>query len=446
MSTLKEILIPDIGDIEQAEVIEILVAPEDRVTAEEPLITLESDKATMEIPSPHTGVIRELKVTVGDKVTQGDLILILEVADELGAPATETSTSSLSAPEQAETVPVTPDTALPSRQIEAAAESTPLPGEKALSPPPVPPKSTDENTSKPHASPAVRRISRELGVDLTQVTGSGPKGRILKGDVQLFVKGAMAKAEEIPSHDLVLPKMPAVDYTKFGEIKIRPLPRIKTLSGTNLHRNWLTIPHVTQFDEADITDLEAFCKAQTKDSSQQSFKLTLLAFLMKATVVALKKYPHFNASLDPGGKNLVIKKYFHIGFAVDTNAGLVVPVVRNADCKGLFDLARELSELGTKAREKRLTPADMQGGSFTISSLGGIGGTAFTPIVNAPEVAILGVSRAAMKPVYSDGEFVPRLILPFSLSYDHRVIDGADGVRFTRYLSNMLSDIRNLSL
>jgi len=419
LSTLKEILIPDIGDIEQAEVIEILVAPGDSVTAEEPLITLESDKATMEIPSPHAGIIRELKMTVGDKVAQGDPILTMELTEELETPATETGMSGQSASTQVETV---------------------------VTPPPIPPKSTDKTTAKPHASPAVRRISREFGVDLTQVRGSGPKGRILKEDVQRFVKGAMAKAENIPSHNPILPEMPTVDYSQFGETETRPLPRIKTLSGANLHRSWLTVPHVTQFDEADITDLEAFRKAQAKESSQQGVKLTLLAFLMKATVVALKKHPNFNASLDPGGKNLIIKRYFHIGFAVDTDAGLVVPVVRNADCKGLFDLARELDELGTKAREKRLTPAEMQGGSFTISSLGGIGGTAFTPIVNAPEVAILGISQAAMKPVYSDGEFIPRLILPFSLSYDHRVIDGADGVRFTCYLSDVLSDIRNLSL
>lgn len=434
MSTLKEILIPDIGDIEQVEVIEILVAPGDRVTAEEPLITLESDKAAMEIPSPQAGIIRELKVAVGNKVTQGDPILTVEVPDELGAPATETGASGLSTPERAGAAP------------SSAGGPKPLPGEKAPSPPPVPPKSADKTTSKPHAGPSVRRITRELGVDLTQVTGSGPKGRILKEDVQLFVKGTMAKAKGIPGHDPVLPEMPAIDYTRFGKIETQPLPRIKTLSGANLHRSWLTVPHVTQFDEADITDLEAFRKAHAEDSSQQGFKLTLLAFLMKASIVALKKYPHFNASLDPDGKNLVIKKYFHIGFAVDTGAGLVVPVVRNAYCKGLFDLARELSELGAKAREKELTPADMQGGSFTISSLGGIGGTAFTPIVNAPEVAILGVSRAAMRPVYRDGEFIPRLILPFSLSYDHRVIDGADGVRFTRYLSDVLSDIRSLSL
>lgn len=434
MSTLKEILIPDIGDIEQAEVIEILVASGGHVTAEEPLITLESEKVAMEIPSPYAGVVKELRLAVGDMVTQSDLILTLEVADELESPVPETDIST------------TPDTAPPLQQAESTTESPSLSGEKTSSPPTIPAEATDDSTQKPHASPAVRRISRELGVDLTQVTGSGPKGRILKEDVQCFVKGTLANIKEVSNQNPSQPKMPAIDYSKFGEIETCPLSRIKILAGANLQRSWQAVPLVTQFDEADITDLEVFRKAHIKESPQQSFKLTLLAFLMKAAVVALRKYPHFNASLDADAKNLVIKKYFNIGVAMDTDAGLVVPVVRNAACKGLFDMARELSELTIKARDKKLTPADMQGGSFTISSLGGIGGTAFTPIVNVPEVAILGVSKAVMKPVYNNGEFVPRLILPFSLSYDHRVIDGAESVRFTRYLSDLLSDIRNLSL
>jgi pyruvate dehydrogenase E2 component (dihydrolipoamide acetyltransferase) len=314
---------------------------------------------------------------------------------------------------------------------------------------PVPFEPTAEPASfKPHASPSVRKFARELGVDLTKVTGSGPKGRILSGDVQAFVKGVMTKAPAPASAaaatggalPFTLLEWPKVDFAKFGPVEAKPLSRIKRISGANLHRNWVSIPHVTQFDEADITELEAFRKASSADSEKQGFKLTLLAFLLKACMTALRQHPDFNASLD--GETLVVKKYYHIGVAVDTPDGLVVPVIRDVDRKGVFDLARELAEVSKLARDKKLKPGDMQGGTFSISSLGGIGGTAFTPIINAPEVAILGVSRSAMRPVFKDGQFVPRLMLPLSLSYDHRVIDGASAARFTSYLASVLSDIR----
>ena len=307
--------------------------------------------------------------------------------------------------------------------------------------------------SKPHASPSIRLFARELGVDLARVQGSGPKGRILKEDVQAFVKGVIAggapgKAAPAPSAALpfdVLP-WPEVDFAKFGPVEVKPLARIQKLSGPNLHRNWISIPHVTQFDEADITDLETFRKSNAAETEKQGFKLTMLAFLIKACVTALRQYPQFNSSLDKGGENLVIKKYFHIGVAVDTPEGLVVPVIRDADRKGVFDLARELGDVSKLARERKLKPGDMQGGTFSISSLGGIGGSAFTPIINAPEVAILGVSKSQFRPVWSGKEFAPRLMLPLSLSYDHRVIDGASAARFTAYLANVLSDIRRTLL
>ena len=314
----------------------------------------------------------------------------------------------------------------------------------------MPREPREEVVSKPHASPSIRLFARELGVDLARVQGSGPKGRILKEDVQGFVKGALAgksaKAEAGGSTPFQLPAWPEVDFAKFGPIELKPLSRIQKLSGPNLHRNWVSIPHVTQFDEADITDLEAFRKSNTAETEKQGFKLTMLAFLIKACVTALRQHPQFNASLEPGGANLVIKKYFHIGVAVDTPEGLVVPVVRDADRKGVFDLARELAEISRLAREKKLKPGDMQGGTFSISSLGGIGGTGFTPIINAPEVAILGVSKSQTRPVWNGKEFAPRLMLPLALSYDHRVIDGASAARFTAYLANVLSDIRRTLL
>ena len=432
--------VPDIGDFKEVEVIEVLVKPGDSVGKEQSLITLESDKATMEIPSPSAGVVRELKIKVGDKVSKGSPILVLS-ATAGAAPAAPATPPSTSAPAK-----------VPSRP---AAASTPA---AAPAPRPVPREPQEEIGAKPHASPSVRKFARELGVDLHQVQGSGPKGRILHTDVQGFVKAALSRAPApvaakaggaLPFN---LPAWPEVDFAKFGPIETKQLPRIQKLSGPYLHRNWISIPHVTQFDEADITDLEAFRKAQTAETEKKGFKLTMLAFMIKACVTALRQFPVFNSSLDKSGDNVVIKKYYHVGVAVDTPGGLVVPVVRDADRKGVFDLANELSDISKLAREGKLKPGDMQGGTFSISSLGGISGTAFTPIINAPEVAILGVSRSVLKPVFSGkgekGEdlFKARLMLPLSLSYDHRVIDGATAARFSGFLVSVLSDIRKLIL
>ncbi len=447
MSSIKEIKVPDIGDFKEVDVIEVLVKPGDAVAKEASLITVESDKATMEIPSPAAGVVKELKVKIGDKVTEGSMILLLEESE--GAAA---------APQPSKATEV-PAAAAPAPQPAAAPAPVPAAQSPALPihrPAPVQLEPAAETSAfKPHASPSVRKFARELGVDLAKVRASGPKGRITQADVQAFVKGVIAQA---PAAALAaaapaggvpfnLPEWPQVDFAKFGPVELKPLSRIKKLSGANLHRNWISIPHVTQFDEADITELEAFRKDSGAASEKQGFKLTMLAFLIKACVTALRQFPEFNASLDAGGENLVLKKYFHIGVAVDTPDGLVVPVIRDADRKGVYDLARELAELSKLARDKKLKPGDMQGGTFSISSLGGIGGTAFTPIINAPEVAILGVSRSAMRQVWvggkgGAGEFKPRLMLPLSLSYDHRVIDGASAARFTSYLASVLSDIR----
>ncbi len=417
--------VPDIGDFKEVEVIEVLVKPGDSIEKEQSLITLESDKATMEIPSPAAGQVKEIKLRVGDKVSKGSPILVL--------------------------------TDSPTRDVAPAAPKTQAAAE-APKPPPAPPPPTrpvpreprEETATKPHASPSVRKFARELGVDLARVRASGPKGRILHADVQGFVKGALAgvpapgPAAKAGGAGLPfnLPAWPEVDFAKFGPIETQPLSRIQKLSGPYLHRNWISIPHVTQFDEADVTDLEAFRKAQTAETEKRGFKLTLLAFLIKACVTALKQYPQFNASLDKSGENVILKKYYHIGVAVDTPGGLVVPVVRDADRKGVFDLAKELAEISRLARDSKLKAGDLQGGTFSISSLGGVGGTAFTPIINAPEVAILGVSRSNMRQVWNGKEFVARLMLPLSLSYDHRVIDGATAARFTTYLSSVLSDIR----
>jgi len=433
---MKEVLVPDIGDFDEVAVIEVLVKPGDAVAKEQSLITLESDKASMEIPSPEAGVVRELKLKVGDKVSEGSLILVL---DEAGA-----------APAAREAAPAP---APASSAVEFPAATRELPLAPAAHPRPVPREPREEIVSKPHASPSIRLFSRELGVDLARVQGSGPKGRILREDVQAFVKGvisasAPAKAAVAPAAALpfsVLP-WPEIDFAKFGPVEVKPLSRIQKLSGANLHRNWISIPHVTQFEEADITDLEAFRKSNTAETEKQGFKLTMLAFLIKACIPALRQYPQFNSSLDKGGENLIVKKYFHIGVAVDTPEGLVVPVIRDADRKGVFDLARELADVSKLARDRKLKPGDLQGGTFSISSLGGIGGTAFTPIINAPEVAILGVSKSQLRPVWSGKEFAPRLMLPLALSYDHRVIDGASAARFAAYLANVLSDIRRTLL
>jgi pyruvate dehydrogenase E2 component (dihydrolipoamide acetyltransferase) len=438
---MSQVVVPDIGDFKDIEVIEVLVKPGDAVEKEQSLITLESDKATMEIPSPEAGVVKELKVKTGDKVSQGSPILVLDAREAPSRSASvEKSAAKAPAPEKPAPTPAAPAAAAPVAAVPAPA------------PRPVPREPHDEVSAKPHASPSVRKFARELGVDLTRVQGSGPKGRILHTDVQAFVKGALSKvptqvtAKAGGGLPFNLPPWPEVDFAKFGPIELKPLARIQKLSGPYLHRNWISIPHVTQFDEADITDLEAFRKAQTAETEKKGFKLTMLAFMIKACVTALRQFPQFNASLDKSGENLVIKKYYHIGVAVDTSGGLVVPVVRDADRKGVFDLAHELADISKLARDGKLKPGDLQGGTFSISSLGGVGGTLFTPIINAPEVAILGVSRSGMKPVWNGKEFAPRLILPLSLSYDHRAIDGATAARFTTFLVSVLSDIRKLIL
>ena len=434
MANLVEVKVPDIGDFADIPVIEILVKVGDTIKKEDSLVSLESDKATMEVPSSHSGVVKEIRVKLGDKVSMGSLVAIVEEAAGVVAAAPAPATK------------VDPP--------QAAAPSTPAP---AAAPPPVTvpasvpaAKASSGDGVVPthvHASPSIRKLAREFGVDLGKVKGSGIKGRITEEDVKGFVKTELAKpGSGTGGGAFAMPQMPFVDFSKFGEIETRALSRIKKLSGANLHRNWVTIPHVTQQDEADITEVEAFRVKTNEEIAKSSVKVTMLAFLIKASVAALKKYPEFNASLEPGGENLVLKKYFNIGFAADTPNGLVVPVIKNADRKSVIDIAKEMNELAAKAREGKLSPAEMQGGCFSISSLGGIGGTFFTPIINAPEVAILGVSRAAMKPVWNGREFEPRLILPMSLSYDHRVVDGAAGARFSTYLASLMSDIRKLVL
>jgi pyruvate dehydrogenase E2 component (dihydrolipoyllysine-residue acetyltransferase) len=430
---MREVLVPDIGDFKDVEVIEILVKPGDSVAQEQSLVSLESDKATMEIPSPEAGVVESITVKVGDKVSEGSLILKLEPGESKKEAVREAKKEP---PRAAPPAPAASSIVAP---IITHAEPVPLAPKEAV-------------RSLPHASPSIRKFARELGVDLGRVQGGGPKGRIVKEDVQAFVKGALAGkpapagAPSAKGGGLDVLPWPEVDFAKFGPIELRARSRIKKLSAANLHRNWVMIPHVTQFDAGDITELEAFRKSNTAETEKRGFKLTMLAFLIKASVNALRQFPEFNASLDKTGENLVLKKYFHIGVAVDTPDGLVVPVVRDADRKGVFDLARELSEISKLARDKKLKPGDMQGGTFSISSLGGIGGSAFTPIINAPEVAILGVSKSQLRPVWNGKEFAPRLMLPLALSYDHRVIDGALAARFTAYLANVLSDIRRTLL
>lgn len=454
MAALQDILVPDIGDFKNVEIIEVSVKAGDRINEDDPLITLESDKASMEVPSPRSGTVAEVKVAVGDRVSKGSPILTLEVGEaqvpEQPSPAglqeSDVEPAQPPAPELAPPPPIAP-AELPTRADTAVTERlTSIQLSVAAAP-------IDEAAfAKAHASPSIRRLARELGVDLGKVRGSGPKGRILKEDVQSFVKAVLTRPLEVapavpPSEGgLAVAEMPTVDFSQFGETEVRPLTRIKKLSGAGLHRNWVTIPHVTHQEEADITELEAFRKEMNEEAKKQGFRLTLIAFLLKASVAALKQFPDFNASLDRSRENLILKKYFNIGVAVDTSEGLVVPVIRDVDRKGTFALAKELGEFSEKARARKLTPTDMSGGCFTISSLGGIGGTGFTPIVNAPEVAILGVTRSRTLPVYRNGEFVPRLILPLSLSYDHRVIDGAAAARFAAYLSFVLGDVRRLVL
>ena len=429
----KSILVPDIGDFKSVEIIEVLVAPGDSVNAEDALLTLESDKATMEVPSPEAGVIAAVKVKVGDKISQGDIIAELETAESNAADKTES--------------PPTPPAESPPPPPEKSAEILELPTRE--SPPPTTPSAaTTQPQSFPgaHASPAVRKIAREFGVDLTQVNGGGRKGRILKEDVQNFVKNELSRKPISAEGGSGLPLPPTVDFSKFGEIEKKPRSRINKLSAANLSRNWILAPHVTQFDDADITEMEAFRKSLADDAAKRGVKMTPLAFLIKAAVASLREFPQFNSSLDSDGEHLIVRRFYHIGFAADTPSGLVVPVIRDADKKGLLDLAAELSELSGRAREGKLKLDEMQGGCFTISSLGGIGGTQFTPIINLPEAAILGVSRAKMSPVWNGKEFIPRLLLPLSLSYDHRIIDGAQGARFITFLSRQLADIRRLML
>jgi len=428
--SLLEVRVPNIGDFKDVGVIEILVKPGDVVAVDASLVTLESDKATMDVPAPFPGTVREVKVKVGDRIGEGALVLILEAATADGrveAPATA--------------APIPHVASAPPAAAPPVAATSPPP-----SPPPTPraaPVALPASSGPVHASPSVRKMARELGVDLSRVAGTGPRGRVIQEDVQKFVKQALA-GQAPGGGGLDLLPWPKVDFARFGPVETRPLARIRKIAGANLARNWVMIPHVTQFDEADVTDLEAFRVQLNQDQEGKGPKVTLLAFLVKGAVAALQHFPEFNSSLD--GDSLVLKRYFHIGFAADTPNGLMVPVIHDADRKGILDIARELSELASKARDGKLAASDIQGGSFSISSLGGIGGTAFTPIVNAPEVAILGASRVAVRPVWDGERFSPRQMLPLSLSYDHRVIDGAAGARFTTYLAGVLKDMRRAML
>lgn len=435
MSEMVEVKVPDIGDFDAVEIIEVLVSVGDQIAEEDSLITVESDKASMEIPSSHAGVVKEVKVDVGDSIAEGGTVIIIEASAD-AAP--------VEAPAE------TPATEAPAAEVKPEAPApAPVP---AAAPPverPSPTANIDPVSFKnAHASPAVRKFARELGVDLSKVGGSGRNSRIVKEDVQAFVKKVMSTggASVNGGAALGVEPMPEIDFSQWGDVEVKPLSKINKLTGKFLHRNWVTIPHVTQFDEADITSLEAFRKQSNKEYEKEGVKFTMLSFIMKAVAAGLKKYPRFNSSLEPSGENLIMKNYFHIGVAVDTPDGLVVPVIRDVDKKSLVDISMELREISGKARDKKLKPSDMQGGCMSISSLGGIGGTKFTPIVNAPEVAILGVSKAEMKPVWNGSEFEPKLMCPLSLSYDHRVIDGADGARFITYVSHLLADARRLLL
>lgn len=447
MGAIKEIVVPDIGDYKDVPIIEVLVKPGDAVKADDSLVTLESDKATMEVPAPFAGIVKEMRVKVGDKVSQGSPILSVEIADGAAAASTTAAppASKTAAPATATSV-AAPPSAPASAAASPAAAAPPATAVLPTAPTPV----DEVGFARAHASPGVRRFARELGVDLSKVRGSGPKGRIVKEDIQAFVKTTLAKPPAVAAGGggagLNLLPWPTIDFSKFGPVEANPLSRIKKISGANLHRNWVMIPHITQNDEVDITELEAFRKQLAEENQKSGTRVTLLAFLIKGAVAALKRYPQFNASLSADGESLVFKQYYNIGVAVDTPNGLVVPVIRDSDKKGVLQLAKELGEVSAKARDGKLSPGDLQGGTFSISSLGGIGGSTFTPIINAPEVAILGASRSVTKPVWNDGQFAPRLMLPLSLSYDHRVIDGAEGARFITYLNGVLADIRRLVL
>ncbi len=425
--SINEVRVPDIGGATQVDVIEVMVQVGDQIEVDTPLITLESDKASMEIPSPIAGKITKLNLKVGDKVSEGELILL--AATENGS---ETEKSVTTAVEQK-----------PVRVTETTSSLDLTKKREEISLKPIL-ADTVESSKVIAAGPSVRRMARELGVNLVEIKGSGRKERITKEDIQDYVKTRLS--EQPSSGSFGVPPNPVIDFSQFGDIETKPLNKIKKLTGVNVHRAWITIPHVTQFDAADITDIEAFRKSETEQAKQKGYKLTLLAFVCAVVSKALKTFPQFNASLDATGANLIYKKYCNIGIAVETPNGLVVPVIRNVDTLNVAEIAAEMTRLSTKARDKGLMPADMSGGCFTISSLGGIGGTSFTPIVNSPEVAILGLSRSEIKPVYEQGAFQPRLMLPLSLSYDHRVIDGAEAARFTRFICDCLSDIRRILL
>jgi pyruvate dehydrogenase E2 component (dihydrolipoamide acetyltransferase) len=427
--SLLEVRVPNIGGFKDVGVIEVLVKPGDAVAADASLVTLESDKATMDVPSPVAGTVREIRVKVGDRVGEGSLVILLEAAEGGAAVAAPVA------------APVAPPAAAPVAAPAPVSVPVAAPAPVAIAPPAS--LAAPVSAGVTHASPSVRKVARELGVDLSRVTGTGPRGRILQEDVQKFVKLSLA-GQVSGGTGLDLLPWPRIDFARFGPVETRPLARIRKIAGANLARNWVMIPHVTQFDEADVTDLEDFRTRLNGELAGKGPKVTLLAFLVKACVAALQRFPEFNSSLD--GDSLVLKRYWHVGFAADTPNGLVVPVVRDADRKGVLDIARELGELSARAREGKLAAADIQGGTFSISSLGGIGGTAFTPIVNAPEVAILGASRVAVRPVWDGERFAPRKMLPLSLSYDHRVIDGAAGARFTTFLGELLRDLRRAML
>lgn len=444
MANLTEVRVPDLGDFADVPVIDVLVKEGDTIEVDTPLITLETEKATMDVPSSAAGRVAALKVRKGGKVSQGTVIALVETTGPAAAKSmTRVAETAPQQEQRAQSGDIDATVRQPAYLPELAAPRTPAPQVSVAPSAPTaeaPVELTD--FSKAHASPSVRLFARELGVDLSRVPGTGLKGRITHADVKVFIKRVMT--EGAPVAGTTLPRVPAVDFAKFGPIETRPLNRIQRISGPRLHASWVNIPHVTQFDEADITELEGV-RAQLKTKAiREGIKLTPLAFIIKACVKALQEYPQFNSSLDERGENLIVKKYLHVGFAADTPNGLVVPVIRDADRRDIYELARALGELSARAREGKLGVSEMQGGCFTVSSLGSIGGTAFTPIINAPEVAILGVSRSDYRPVYRDGSFVPRLILPLSLSYDHRVIDGALAVRFTSYLSRTLADVRSL--
>jgi pyruvate dehydrogenase E2 component (dihydrolipoamide acetyltransferase) len=458
-----DVLVPDIGDFHDVPVIEVLVSPGVSIKRDDPIVILESDKASMDVPAPQSGVIGEVLVKVGDKVSAGARLATLAITDETtlvpagdAGPVAASPKPVAAISRQAETPVPQGDRGAPAPPIArgqvpmASGVIMDLPltdsarGGVRLSPTASIPLVIDEAKSEHHAAPAVRRLARELGVALTEIQGTGRNGRIVEEDLRRYIKAAMARTPAAGGEHL--PELLAVDFSKFGPIELRPQGRIRRATATSVQRSWRLVPHVTQYDEADITDLEAFRKAESEQAKQRGVRLTLLAFVMKATVATLKEHASFNASLDSTGDNLVLKRYYHVGIAVDTPEGLVVPVVRDVDRKGIWELAGELTAMSQRARDQKLTPADVQGASFTISSLGGIGGTAFSPIVNAPEVAILGVARASLRPVYRDGQFVPRLILPFSLSYDHRANDGAQAARFTTHLRELLADIREVLL